>query len=146
MQIIDEMIQELTDYSTEYNTGDISKEELNLKLQLIISRIQELQIDYSHSPFVYLPADVLKVFTNLLNRYKAKATVSLTTLIEANSKASYNRKARHLIEKKLYFQSLFTAINRNITGWTFRNNTKYPTGINYFTVGNSHYKDGAVNE
>ncbi|MDF2039353.1 hypothetical protein P2R12_20685 [Cytobacillus oceanisediminis] len=146
MKLIEELIQELTDYSTEYNTGEISKEELNLKLELMISRIDKIQLDNSHSPFIYLPADVLGVFTNLLRRYSVKAKLGLTKLIEAPNKASYNRKARYLIERKLYYVSLHSTIHRNVQGWAMRNTSKYPIVNDYFIIENSLEMEGAVNE
>ncbi|USK45516.1 hypothetical protein [Cytobacillus oceanisediminis] len=137
MKIIEEMVDEIRLYSTEYNSGEIEKEELNLKIQLLISKIDRLQLDFSHSPYIYLPADVLSVFTNLLRRYKAKAKLGLTKLIEAPSKASYNRKTRYLISKKLFFASLHSTIQRNVQGWSMRNAKNYPNVRSYFILENT---------
>ncbi|KON88870.1 hypothetical protein AF332_20080 [Sporosarcina globispora] len=144
MKLIEGLV--LTDYSTEYNTGEISREELNLKLELMISRMDKVQLDYSNSPFIYLPADVLGVFNNLLRRYKAKSKLGLTKLIEAPNKASYNRKARYLIGRKLFFASLHSTIQRNVQGWAMRNNSEYPIVNDYFIMENSLEMEGAVNE
>ncbi|QFT88069.1 hypothetical protein FIU87_05400 [Bacillus sp. THAF10] len=146
MKLIEEMVQELTEYSTEYNKRELCKEELNLKIQLIIKRIEYVQIDYSHSPFIYLPSEVLKVFSNLLARYKSKAVDSLKQLLKADNKASYNKKARYLVQRKLYFLSFDSTIQRNVQAWAFKNNSKYPTLRDYLIVNKLLEMEGAVHE
>ncbi|WP_078408727.1 hypothetical protein [Priestia abyssalis] len=135
MILIDELIQELTDISSEWNVGDISTEERNLKIDLLVKQLDQFQLNFGHDSLQNLNPHIHNVFTSLLNKHKSKAVVNLTSLKQADDKRKYNRIARILIERKLYFPALHRTIYRSIKGYADRDGRYYVEEFQVFTLG-----------
>jgi hypothetical protein len=121
MKLIDEFIQELTDISIEWNKREISTEVRNLRLDLLIQQVQQLDLNYDSRPLLYISKEAKQVLNQLMKRHIYKAVSSLDLLKEATNRQSYNNKARAIISRKLFFHSLQKAMQRNIAGWIRRN-------------------------
>ncbi len=120
MKLIEEMIEELKAVSTDWNKGLLSTEERNLKIDLIISQVEKLQVNFL--PLAAATDDTRSVFKQLLNSRKYVAIESLTALKEAGkNKRKYNSMARDVIAKKLYFSPLALTIERTAKGYSIRN-------------------------
>lgn len=121
MKLIDETIIELIDISQEFNNDEISSEVRNMKLDLLINQVEQIQIQF-HKPLENLPSHVQNVYKQLLNRHKYKAVINLNELKQTGTKRQYNAIARLLIQRKLYFSSLHRSFKRNI--WAYSNVNK----------------------
>jgi hypothetical protein len=134
MRVIDEMLRELTSLSYDWNNGELTTEERNLKLDLLTKQVELLQIDFRYHPLDGLDTNVKAVLINLLSRHKHKAKNGLNALKEDDRKASYNRKVRYLIGNKLFFLSLNTTMIRNISSWKERNRMKHVKEFQIFIL------------
>ncbi|MDU1845208.1 MAG: hypothetical protein E6778_06645 [Niallia nealsonii] len=103
----------------------IHTETRNLKIQLIESQLEGLQIDYNTFTFKHTSGDNQGVFTRLLKQYIAKAKVSLDTLKSTDNRKKYNAAVRHLISNKLHFAALNRSIQRSLDAYS-RVNKKRP--------------------
>ncbi|MBN3553303.1 hypothetical protein JYA63_03430 [Fictibacillus nanhaiensis] len=121
MKLIDEIVHELTDISTEWNKREITTEVRNLRIDLLIQQIQQLDLNYDRQPLLYISKEAKQVFNQLLKRYIHKAVGSLDLLKETTNKKSYNNKGSAIINRKLFFHSLHKTMERNIIGWIRRN-------------------------
>jgi hypothetical protein len=120
MKLIEGMIEELKDVSTGWNKGQLSTEERNLKIDLIIGQVKGIHINFL--PLEAATEDTRGVFKQLLTSRKFVAIESLTDLKKAgNNKRKYNSIARNLIAKKLYFSPLALTIERTARGYSIRN-------------------------
>jgi hypothetical protein len=125
MYEINSMLEELMEYSKEYNMDEISKEELNLKLDLLISRIEKVEINFTEQPMDTLPEYVKGSFNALLFQSKYKAIESIKTLKDAKEKRSVNARLRKVLGNKLYFRSLYSVMWKNINGYVNRNGLQH---------------------
>lgn len=119
MMLIEELLQELTDISTDFNT-DNDMEIRNLKLDLLIQRVESIELNMKDNPLEAADKKAKTTLNHLLLRYKLKAIISLKSLKEKD-KRSYNKIARNIISKKLFFTSLHTTITRSTRGYMDRN-------------------------
>ncbi|MDI2586611.1 hypothetical protein OR571_05550 [Psychrobacillus sp. NEAU-3TGS] len=142
MKLIEDMIQELTDTSQEWNNDEISFEVRNMKLDLLINQVEQLQIQFSN-PLENLPPDATNVYTQLLSRHKYKAIIRLNELKQASTKRQYNIIARSLIQRKLYFPSLHRSFKRNI--WAY-SNAKKMLHVKDFQIFIIKEMEGVINE
>ncbi|WP_066385488.1 hypothetical protein [Neobacillus mesonae] len=135
MKLIDELIQELIDISQEWNSSEISTDTRNLKLELLESQLEQLQIDFSIQPFKLVSYGNQGTFKQLLNQHVAKAKVGLNTLKSTDNKRKYNAAARHLISRKLYFSALNRSIQRSISAYEFVNKMQPASDYQIFILG-----------
>lgn len=142
MKLIDDIIQELIDISNEWNNDEISTEVRNMKLELLINQVEQLQIQLSN-PIENLPPHVTNVLNQLLSRHKYKAIYNLNQLKQADPKRQYNSMARLLIQRKLYFPSLHRSFKRNIWAYAFANKMIH---VNEFQIFILKEMDGVINE
>lgn len=142
MKLIDDMIQELIDISNEWNNDEISTEVRNMKLELLINQVEQLQIQFSN-PLENLPPHVTNVLVQLLSRHKYKAIINLNQLKQADPKRQYNAIARLSIQRKLYFPSLHRSIKRNIWAYAFANKMRHVKEFQIFIL---KEVDGVINE
>ncbi|MFJ7729279.1 hypothetical protein ACIQXV_24540 [Neobacillus sp. NPDC097160] len=124
MNEINALCHELILYSTEWYQDEISKEELNLKMDLLLSRIDKIEINYRQ------PLDISSVkakdsFNSLLVKTKYKATASINTLIATSNKKTYKAKVNFLLKNQLYFGSLHRTMRNNINAYVLRNQLSY---------------------
>ena len=131
MKVIDELIEELISISNEYNR-DNDKEIINLKLDLLINRVENISLNMDNAPLEALDGFVKAKFNQLLYKHKMKAIQGLEMLKEADSKRKYNHKARRLIDSKLYFPRLHATMNKNIESYTRVNRLQYVTKFRIF--------------
>lgn len=126
MKLIEGMIEELRDISIGWNKGQLSTEERDLKIDLIIGQVKEIQINFL--PLEAATDDTRDVFKQLLTSRKFVAVESLTALKTAgNNKRKYNYMARDAIAKKLYFSPLALTIERTARGYAIRNDGLFHT-------------------
>ncbi|MED4037045.1 hypothetical protein [Niallia taxi] len=142
MKFLNEMIEELIDISHEFSHGEITLDERNLKIDLLINQVEQLEINYVN-PIENLPMHVKSVYESLLSRHKYKAIVSLKTLKQVDNKRTYNATVRHLISKKLYFNAMLRSINRSIWGYSEVNKMVH---VKDFTVLKFNENEGEENE
>jgi hypothetical protein len=136
MYEINSMLQELIDYSKDYNMDEISKEELNLKLDLLSERLQRVEINFNEQPMDILPKHVKNSFNALLFQSKYRTIESIQTLIESTDKRSYNVRVRQVLGHKLYFRSLYRTMWNNINAYVTRNGLQYwNTNMQIFVLG-----------
>jgi hypothetical protein len=126
MMLITEMIEEIKEISTSYNKGEMTKEEVNLQLKVMLVNISNLAIDFSHTPLDRIPEQRVKdVFNQMLYKHQYKATNYLNLMIQANKKVTYNKYARLVIQTQLFFVPFSNCMKRNIEGYTHRNDFKH---------------------
>ena len=142
MKLIDDMILELNDISQEWNCEEISSEVRNMKLELLISQVEQLEIQFSN-PLENLPPRVTNVFNQLLSRHKYKAIINLNQLKQATTKRHYNAIVRLLIQRKLYFPSLHRSFKRNIWAYAYANKMRHVKEFQIFIL---KEMDGVINE
>jgi hypothetical protein len=122
MKLITEMIEEIKEISTSYNKGEMDKETVNLQLEIMKVNISNLAIDFSHTPLDRIPEQRVKdVFNQMLYKHKYKASTYLNLMIQADKKVTYNKYARLVIQKDLFFTPFSNCMKRNIEGYTTRN-------------------------
>lgn len=145
MQLINELIQELVHYSSEWNNNKISKDELNIKLDLISNRLKLIEIDFSNDPLYILDSHVMASFNQILYQTQYKAIQSLNTLKDTDDKRSYNASLRRLLESKFYFKSLNSTMQKNVHAYIKRNKLRYVSArIQVFILGEE--KEMLINE
>ncbi|MCP1146158.1 hypothetical protein [Lysinibacillus endophyticus] len=123
MMLIDELLQELADISTEFNHEN-DAEIRNLKLDLLIQRVESIEVNMSEAPLESLDIKVKKVFNQLLLKHKVKSVSSLQSLKQMN-KRSYNRVVRTLISKRLFFSGLNNTMTRSISSYKEKNKLQH---------------------
>jgi hypothetical protein len=140
MNEINAICQELIDYSKDWYQDEITKDELNLKLDLLISRIERLEINY-RQPLDMASDKAKSTFDSLLSKTKYKAVSSIKVLKATSKKQSYKAKVNFLLKNKLYFGSFARTIQNNIQGYLHRNQLQYwNPNLSIFKLG------GNVNE
>ncbi len=134
--LTDELTAELAEYCQEYSAGQIDKEELYLKLQLLKGRIESLVIDYSQPPLDrLLVGGNNKLLDQLLRKTQYKALTALEALQAANNKRQFNSIVRHLMANKMYFKSLEKTIRKSMWAYVERNKLRHvSTELEIFTV------------
>jgi hypothetical protein len=50
MEVINELLKDLTEISQEYNDGIIDKDELDIKLGLLVNRIECVELNFNYQP------------------------------------------------------------------------------------------------
>lgn len=130
MMLIDELLQELTDISTEFNHEN-DAEIRNLKLDLLIQRVESIEVNMYEVPLESLDMKVKTVFNQLLLKHKVKAVTSLQSLKLLN-KRSYNRVVRNIISKRLFFSSLHITLTRSINGYKDKNKLQHIQSFQLF--------------
>ncbi|WP_413299714.1 hypothetical protein AA0X95_16605 [Bacillus sp. 1P10SD] len=124
MNEINSICQELIDYSKEWYQEEITKEELNIKLELLINRIERIEINYRQP--LDLASDKAKDSLNsLLSKTRYKAIIGINNLIATTNKKAYTSKVNFLLKNKLYYGSLQRTMKNNIQGYIHRNQLHY---------------------
>lgn len=131
MKVIDELIKELVSISNEYNR-DNDKEIINLKLDLLIKRVENISLNMDEAPLKAIDSFIKGKFNQLLYKHKVKAIQGLVMLKEADSKRKYNHKARRLIDSKMYFPRLHKTMTKNIESYVHVNRWQYVTKFQIF--------------
>jgi hypothetical protein len=114
---IESILQELRDLSNQYNKKEISKDELNISLDLLVKRLENVKINYSIRPLSFLSETVAKIFNQRLIQVRNKAIEAINMLKKTDNRKSYNAKVRYLIDRKLYFGQLHHQIVKNIMSY-----------------------------
>jgi hypothetical protein len=115
MKLIDAILEELKVYAAEFAAGETSKEELNLKLDLLICRVERIEINYDNK--LRLQENIFK---QLLSQRKYKAIVALKELQKTDQKRIFNARVRQILKNKLYFLSLHYSLKNNIEKYQIR--------------------------
>ncbi|WP_226037889.1 hypothetical protein [Aquibacillus saliphilus] len=126
MKLIYELLEELTEVASDYNKDLIDKIELDLKLQLLMSKVDKIEINFYVSPLQKL---VNKRHTNLFNQllFKSKynAKQSLIRLKEANNKCAFNTKLGLILANNLNFNYLYEILENSCRAYISRNHVKH---------------------
>ncbi|KQU17809.1 hypothetical protein ASG65_26195 [Bacillus sp. Leaf13] len=117
MRVIDEILDDLLNAANDLNAGNLSKEEFNLTIDLMIGRINEVKINYEGVRIHVFQ----RVFDQLLFQSRYKAVEALKELREVTHKKSFNNQMRAILGQKLHFQSLYRTIKANRDGYRDRN-------------------------
>jgi hypothetical protein len=133
---ISRMLTELENCSVEFNRGKITEKELHVKIGLILTKLEKVEISYEYQPLDTLPQRVQDSFNTLLYANRYKAIISLTELAEASGdKRSYNSKLRHIIGSRFGFKNLYRTMKINIDGYIRRNDLRfYATSYQVFII------------
>lgn len=136
LELINELIDDLTVAAYEYKMGQIDKIELNLRLQLTISKIDKIEIDFTIMPLKKLVNKRhTKPFNQQLFKSKYKAIQSLITLVQTNQKNAFFTKLSYLIANKLYFNSLYRIIYNSCIAYISKNRLDYISeGMKVFII------------
>ncbi|WP_186578840.1 hypothetical protein [Aquibacillus kalidii] len=122
MKLINELLDELIELENEYYNGFIDKVELNLRLQLIISKIDKLAINYHVEPLRKLVRRKhTKPFNQLLFKAKYHAVQSLIKLIQTKNKRTFQAILGLIISNNLYFNTLYKLLNNSCKAYIVRN-------------------------
>jgi hypothetical protein len=121
---INAICQELIQYSTEFFKDEITKDELNIKLDLLIGRIERIEINYSQ-PLEIKNDRVLQSFQQLLFKSKFKAIESISGLKATSRKQSYTAKLNRILKNKLYFSSLQRTLQNTAKAYVLKNQLQY---------------------
>ncbi|MFB5196153.1 hypothetical protein ACE198_14690 [Neobacillus sp. KR4-4] len=124
MNEINTICQELIDYSKEWYQDEITKDELNLKLDLLISRIERIEINY-RQPLDMASDKAKDTFNSLLAKTRYKAIISLNTLKATSKKQSYKAKVNFILKNKMFYGNLHRTMRNNIQGYLHRNQLQY---------------------
>lgn len=125
MYLINEITQDLKDINQDWNTGIIGIETRNTKLDLLIQRMDLIEIDMSRQPLEVLPVNLQTSYKSLELKTCLKAIDCLQLLQRTKNKRSYNVKLRGMIKNKLYFLQLYKTVTRNRWAYADRNKLKY---------------------
>jgi hypothetical protein len=117
MELINEYLQELIETSNQYNSNQIDIEERNLKLDLLLHRLELIQIEYSITPFNVLSERIQDTFNQLLFRSRHRSITSIESLIATTDKRSFNATVRRILASKLYFSTIHSTMQRQIVGY-----------------------------
>ncbi|MBN3556055.1 hypothetical protein JYA63_17380 [Fictibacillus nanhaiensis] len=116
MKYIEAILKELKEYAAEFTGEVISKEEFNLKMDLLIRKIDRIEINFIDTKLGLQP----NIFNQLLFQRKFKATEALRDLQQQDRKRVFNAKTRKILANKLYFLSLYHTLKHNISKYQFR--------------------------
>lgn len=116
MKQIDEIIEKLRVYAGEFSASEIGKEEFNLKVDLLIRKVERIEINYDVTSFSLQS----NIFNQLLFQCKYKAITALKELQQTGQKRIFNAKIRQVLANKLYFLSLHYSLTNNIDKYQIR--------------------------
>lgn len=119
MKIIDGILDDLKIAAKEYAAGEISKEEFGLHVDLLLERVDRIEIDFVSTKI----HTYQRIFNQLLFQAKFRATEALEELKRINSKVAFNAKMRRILATKLCFKSLHKTIEKN--AWGYSNHHRY---------------------
>lgn len=142
MKLIDELVNELIEYSQEWNEDEITKEELNCKLELLIKRLELVELNIYGNEFSSIAESIKQTFSQLHFKTRYKAISCIQLLINTPNKASYNAKLRWILKTKLYYKQLFKTLNNNIHAYMEYSVIPQVRGIQIFVS----KEGGTVNE
>lgn len=128
MKIIDEMLMELKTAAAEFAAGETSKEELNLKIDLLLGWIQCIEINFIDAKI----HTYQRVFNQLLFQRKHQAIEALKELQRTDRKQVFNARVRKILATKLYFNSIFRTISANMYGYQAQHGYKLKSNIHIF--------------
>jgi hypothetical protein len=121
MKLIDTILEELKVYAAEFAAGETSKEEFNLQIDLLIGRVERIEINFEGTGIRSDPnnrrttADVQPIFKRLLLQRKYRAAEALKDLQQPNiSKRVFNHRVRNTLTTKLYFKPLEYMVRKNM--------------------------------
>jgi hypothetical protein len=124
MKLIESILEDLKVYAGEYVAGEISKEEFHLKLDLLISRVDQIEINFvgtglrSDKRNRKTTADVQPIFKQLLFQRKFRAVEALEELKQPQiSKRILNHQVRKILAAKLYFKPLEYMVRRSMISY-----------------------------
>ncbi|MDL4841627.1 hypothetical protein [Aquibacillus rhizosphaerae] len=122
MELIDELLEELSEVASDYNLELIDQVELNLKLQLIISKIDKVKINFKLEPLQKLIyRKHTKPFDQLLFKAKYKAIQSLIALQHIDNKELFYTNLYLMLANKLYFNSVLRILINSCNAYIVNN-------------------------
>jgi hypothetical protein len=121
---INSICQEIIQYSTEWYQDEITKDELNIKLSLLASRIERIEISY-RQPLDMASDKAKDSLNSLLAKTRYKALNGIHVLKVTSKKQSYKAKVNFLLNNKLYFGGLHRTMKNNIRGYVLKNQLQY---------------------
>jgi hypothetical protein len=135
VKIINFVVDDLITISEEFNTGEITKEELDIKLELLIQNLEAITINFSEAPLKNIDKRIKDSFNQLLFKTKHKAISCIYLLISTKNKKSYNSKLRWMVTNKLYFNNLNMTLTKSIESYIHRNGLLYCKEFQLFITG-----------
>ncbi|MBM7570868.1 hypothetical protein [Aquibacillus albus] len=114
MEQIIQLLEELIDVTDGYQKDEIDQVEFHLKLQLLISKIDKIEINTAIYPFKKLVTRRhTKFFNQLLYKSKYKAIQALLKMRETSNKQLVQQRLQIILINKLYFHSLYEKLMNN---------------------------------
>ena len=130
MRVIDEILDDLLNAANDLNAGNLSKEEFDLKIDLMIGRVNQVRINYAEVRIHTFQ----RIFEQLLFTAKFKAVEALKELRESNHKKSFNNRVRAILGQKMHFLALYKTVQSNMYGYRDRNGYYLPSNIEVFIL------------
>lgn len=128
MQLINEIMADLKETAEELATNSISSEEFNLKVDLMIERINRIEINFLDCKINnYHP-----IFDRLLAKTKFRATEVLQELQKNQEKRGFNSRVRRILAAHLYFKPIQRTVQRNMIGYQSAYGYKLKDNIQLF--------------
>jgi hypothetical protein len=125
MIVINRLMDELTAISVDYNKGVITKQEKDIKLDLLINQLELVEVNLYQQPLDELPERVKDSYRQLAFRTRYKSIESIKQLKEANGKVSYNASLRQVLGNRMHFKSLYRTVRVNTQAYISRNQLQY---------------------
>lgn len=114
--MIEAILHDFRDAAVEVNAREISKEEFNLKMDLLAARIGAVRIDYAAAHIHAWQGH----FTQLLFQTRFKAVEALQELKRTEGRRTFNNKVRGALETQLFFRSLHRTIEANTRAYQIK--------------------------
>jgi hypothetical protein len=125
MIVVNRLMDQLTEISVDYNNGVISKQEKDIKLDLLINQLELVEVNLYQQPLDELPTRVKDSYRQLMFRTRYKSIEAIKQLKEANGKVSYNASLRQVLGNRMYFKSLYRTVRVNTQAYISRNQLQY---------------------
>ncbi|MFE4352458.1 hypothetical protein [Peribacillus butanolivorans] len=130
MRVIDEILDDLLAAIRDLNADNLSKKEFDLKIDLMIGRVNQVRINYEGVRIHVFQ----RIFEQLLFQARYKAVEALKELREATHKKSFNNRVRGILRQKLHFLPLYKTVQSNMYGYRDRNGYYLPPNIQVFVL------------
>jgi hypothetical protein len=114
--------------ASEFSVGETSKEEFKLKIDLLIGRVERIEINFIDTHI----HTYQKIFNQLLFQRKHRAVEALKELKQTDRKQIFNARVRRILAAKLYFSSIYRTINSSMYGYLSKHGYKLKNNIQIF--------------
>jgi hypothetical protein len=120
MKLIDEILEEFKAAAAEFTARETSKEEFNLKIDLLFGRIERIEVNFVDTHI----HTYQKIFNQLLWQRKHRVIEALKELQQTDRKQVFNATVRRILAVKIYFFSNYRSKNANMNAYQSKHGYK----------------------